>query len=555
MLILIGVVGGLAIFLYGMQIAGESLQIAAGSRFKKTVKVLTRNQWMGVLIGCLVTFLLQSSSATTVLLVGFVSASLMDLSQTIGVLLGAHLGSALTGQLIALNFSGYALAMVAIGFAMRTIKNKPQLRDVGGVILGFGFVFFGMKIMSDAMIPLRTDPAFRMLLANFSQYPLLATAAAAVFTAIIQSSTATLGLSLSLASQGLMPLEAAIPIIFGSHIGTMVTAILSSIGASQEAKRVAAVHCVLRVIGVILMFPLIKYITALTQLIGGDATRQIANAHAILNVGWLLVFMPFTRQIAQLADWLVPDKREEGVGVPKYLTAKALGNPIVAIEQANKEVVRVGRLIQTMSTQVLDTVLSKDQLKLAEMIGLEAAIDRLATAITHYLSDLSQQTMDAASAQKVINLLFIINDLEHMGDRFEKMLRKGHQIRREDLSFSPEGLEELQSMHKTIVEMVELTMDALESGEGEWEKARTVALEQPYIIMDEWKYRKTHICRLQQGVQDTRDTSAIHLDLLDNMQRICEHSRNICQVLLYEAGQLYDLFHIFDQEEETASSK
>lgn len=551
MLTLIGVVGGLAIFLYGMQIAGDSLQVAAGSRFKKTVKFLTRNRLMGILIGCLITFLLQSSSATTVLLVGFVSASLMNLSQTIGVLLGAHLGSTLTVQLIALNFSGYALAMVAIGFAMRTLKNKPHLKDVGGVILGFGFVFFGMKVMSDAMIPLRTDPGFQMLLANFSQYPLLATVAAAGFTAIIQSSAATLGLALSLASQGLMPLEAAIPIIFGSHIGTMVTAILSSIGASQEAKRVAAVHCILRVLGVLIMFPFIGYITTLTQLIGGDPTRQIANVHTILNVGWLIVFMPFTHQIALLADRLVPNKKEEGVGVPKFITAQALDTPVIAIEQANLEVIRVGRLIQTMSSQVLDTVLSKNPLKLSELGGLEVAIDRLAIDITHYLSDLSQKTMDSASAQKVINLLFIINDLEHMGDRFEKMLRKGYQIRREDLQFSQEGLEELQSMHETVTEMVELTMDALEH--GNWEKARTVALEQPYIIMDEWKYRKTHICRLQQGVQDSRDTSAIHLDLLDNMQRICEHSRNICQVLLHEAGELYDLFHIFDDEEEAVN--
>lgn len=551
MLTLIGVVGGLAIFLYGMQIAGESLQIAAGSRFKKTIKFLTRNRLMGILIGCLVTFLLQSSSATTVLLVGFVSASLMDLSQTIGVLLGAHLGSTLTVQLIALNFSGYALVMVAVGFVMRTLKNKPHLKDAGGVILGFGFVFFGMKVMSDAMIPLRTDPSFRWMLAHFSQYPFLATVAAAGFTAIIQSSAATLGLALSLASQGLMPLEAAIPIIFGSHIGTMVTAILSSIGASQEAKRVAAVHCILRVVGVVVMFPFIRYITALTQLIGGDMPRQIANAHTILNIGWLIFFMPFTQQIAHLADRLIPDKKEEGIGVPKFITARALDTPVVAIEQASMEVNRVGRLIKTMSIHVLDAVLSKDQPKLAELQGLEVAIDRLSIAITHYLSDLSQKTMDATSAQKVINLLFIINDLEHMGDRFEKMLRKGYKIRRDDLSFSQEGLEELQSMYGTVVEMVELTIDALEY--GDWEKARTVALEQPYIIMDEWKYRKTHICRLQQGVQDSRDTSAIHLDLLDNMQRVCEHSRNICQVLLYEAGELYDLFHIFDDEEETAA--
>lgn len=553
MQIIIGVVGGLAIFLYGMQIAGESLQMAAGSKFKKIIKFLTKNRFMAFLIGCIVTFLLQSGNATTVLLVGFVGASLMNLSQTIGILLGAFVGSTLTVQLISLKFSGYALVMLAIGFLMRIAKQKPHLKDIGGVIMGFGFVFFGMKIMSDAMVPLRTMPSFTHFLTSLGSIPLLATLAATVFTAILQSSAATLGLALSLASQGLLPVNSAIPIIFGAHLGTTVTALLSGIGASQEAKKVVAAHAILRFASVLVAFPFIKEVTALTHYIGGDLSRQIANAHSILNVSWVILFMPFTNQVVRLAERIIPEKREQGIWVPRHITPQALSTPLIAIEQAENEVVRVGRLIQDMSRGVLDVVLSKDQLKLAQMQSLEAAIDRLSLSITHYLSDISQQTLDKESAQKVIDLLFIINDMEHIGDRFEKMLLKGHRILKDDLKFSEEGVEELRSMHETVAEMIDLTVDALEH--GDWEKARTVTLEQPYIIMDEWKFRKTHICRLQQGIQDTRDTSGTHLDLLDNMLRVCEHTRNICQVLLYEAGQLYDLFHIFDDEDEEEAEK
>ena len=547
MQILIGVVGGLAIFLYGMQSAGECLQLAAGSKFKKIIKFLTKNRFLAFLIGCVITFLLQSGNATTVLLVGFVGASLMELNQTIGILLGAFIGSTLTVQLISLKFSGFALVMVAIGCFLRFTKKKLYLRDVGGVIMGFGFVFFGMKIMSDAMIPLRTMPSFNNFLTSLGSMPLLLTLAATVFTAILQSSAATLGLALSLASQGLLPVDSAIPIIFGAHVGTTVTAVISGIGASVEAKRVVAAHAILRFASVLVAFPFIHQVTALTGSIGGDLSRQIANAHTILNTAWVCLFMPFTAQVVRLAKRVIPEKAEQGPWVPRFITPQALETPVLAIEQAEKEVVRVGRLIQEMSRNVLDVVLSKDPLKIAELQSLEAAIDRLSLSITHYLSDINQQSLDKESAQKVIDLLFIVNDLEHIGDRFEKMLLKGHRIKRDDLNFSEKGLGELKSMHETMAEMIDLTVDAMEF--GDWEKARTVTLEQPYIIMDEWKFRKTHITRLQQGIQDTRDTSGTHLDLLDNMLRVCEHNRNICQVLLYEAGQLYDLFHIFDDDE------
>lgn len=548
MLIVFGVVGGLAIFLYGMQITSESLQLAAGMRFKKILKLLTKSRLLGVLIGVIVTVLLQSSSATTVLLVSFVSASLMNLTQTLGVILGADIGTTLTVQLISLKASDYALLLIAVGFLLRFIKKRPRFKEIGGVILGFGFIFFGMKIMSDSMVPLRSVPSFTILLTSLGKNPFLGVIVATLFTSVIQSSAATLGLALSLATQGLLPLEAAVPIIFGANIGTCATALLSSIGASQEAKKVAVAHVMFKVLGVVIFFPFIGQMTALMQMMGGDMMRQIANIHTIFNAGLTIIFLPFTSYMARLVNWLVPDEKEEGIGVPRYLDAISLETPLLAIELANKEVIRVGRLVQEMTKKVLDVVLSKDQLKLGELQAIEIAIDKLASAITNYLSDISQRAIDKATAQKVINLLFIINDLEHIGDLVEKMLRKGYRINREDLNLSNKGLEELKEMHETVVEMIDLTIDALEF--GDWEKARAVTLEQPYIIMDEWKYRKTHIERLQQGVQDTRDTSSIHLDLLNNMQRICEHSRNICQVLLYEAGKLYDLFRIFEEDDE-----
>ena len=275
--------------------------------------------------------------------------------------------------------------------------------------------------------------------------------------------------------------------------------------------------------------------------------RKIANTHTIFNLGLALVFLPFTSYIARLVHWLVPEKKDKGLGVPRYLTARALNTPMIAIEQANKEVIRVGRMIQSMTGDVLEVVLSKNRVRIAELQGMEKGIDKLALAITHYLSDISQQSIDQETAQQAINLLFIVNDLEHIGDIYEKMLNKGMKLAVNDWSFSQEGISELEEMNETVIEMIDLTIDAIEY--EDWEKARTVTLEQPYIIMDEWKYRKTHIVRLQQGIKNTKDTSSIHLDLINNMLKVCEHTRNICQVLLYEAGQLYDLFKIFEDDD------
>ncbi|HSC70642.1 MAG TPA: Na/Pi cotransporter family protein, partial [Candidatus Methylomirabilis sp.] len=305
-LMLITLFGGMALLLYGMQLVGEGLQQAAGGRMRRILGSITNNRFKGMMVGAFITAVIQSSSATTVMLVGFASSGLMGLPQTIGVILGADIGTTVTVQLIALQIFDYALVLVGVGFLLIFSCRRKIFKYVGQAILGFGFIFFAMKIMSDAMVPLRQSELVKTLLVSLGDQPLLGLIVAATFSALVHSSAATIGLAITLSLQGLLPLSAAVPVIFGANIGTCATALASSIGTNPEAKRVAMAHTFFKVVGVLIFLPFITPFVRLVELTAHDVPRQIANAHTLFNVGITAIFLPFSAVLARFISALVP---------------------------------------------------------------------------------------------------------------------------------------------------------------------------------------------------------------------------------------------------------
>ena len=320
--ILIGIMGGLGLFLFGMNLMGEALEKAAGSKLKKIIELLTSNIFMGVIVGTLVTAVIQSSSATTVMVVGFVNAGIMTLPQAVGVIMGANIGTTVTAQLVSINLNGLAPVALGIGIILYLFGGKPRTKHIAEVLIGFGILFTGMDFMKDAVKPLSEYAGFTNALLNFGKYPILGLLLGFGITAIIQSSSASMGMLVVLASQGLIPLNSALPILYGQNIGTCVTSLLSSIGASINARRAALIHLIFNILGTIIFLLFLNKVVvlAVTSMDPGNVARQIANVHTIFNITSTLILLPFNKLMIKLATKLAPDNEKEyDVKVTKYL--------------------------------------------------------------------------------------------------------------------------------------------------------------------------------------------------------------------------------------------
>jgi len=365
---IIGLFGGLALFLYGMEKMSEGMKKSAGSKMRSILEALTKNRFIAFIVGAFVTMVIQSSSATTVMLVSFVQAELMVFAQAMGVILGADIGTTITAQLIAFKLTDYALLMIVIGFIIRMIGKTDQVKHIGEAILGFGILFFGMKLMSDAMKPLRTYPEFINLMKGLEN-PLTGLLIGTVFTALIQSSSAFTGIVIVLAQQQLITLEAGIPLIFGANIGTCVTAGLASIGTSRDAKRVALAHVLFKIAGVLLFIFWIPFFADIIRNIAAkfnsDTARQIANAHTIFNVSLGLIFLPFTAIFAKYILRILPDKEEEKGIKPAtwHLDDSMISTPEFAINLARTEISRMAKLLGRMMRAVIVPFISKEPIQ------------------------------------------------------------------------------------------------------------------------------------------------------------------------------------------------
>lgn len=471
-----GLFGGLALFLFGMDLMTRALKRAAGDHMKELLGKMTRNRVVGVGMGALITGVVNSSSVTTVILVGFISAGLMSMAQSVSVIMGANIGSTVTAQILAFKVTRFALPMVTLGFLLTFVSRWENWAEYGRVLLGMGLVFFGMGVMSDAMSPLRSHAPFIDFIATLS-HPLSAALVGAVFTAIIQSSAATTGIVIVLAGQGLIDLEMAIAVALGANIGTCATAGLAVIGKPREAVRAALVHVLFNVAGVAIWIGLIPQLAYLAQMISpapaglegaaraaAGAPRQIANAHTIFNVANTLIFIGFTPQIARLVEWIVPDRplgAEEPL-TPKFLDDNVLSTPAIALENVRHEIGRMGDYVHEMLTRALPAVLGNNRRQLEELALLDRPVDRLHREIIAYLGRISLTSLSADQARVLMQLVEIANDLEHIADRIAAdMVTSARKRIEEHAAIRPEAASHVRAFHDEVARALAGALDAV----------------------------------------------------------------------------------------------
>jgi phosphate:Na+ symporter len=471
-----GLFGGLALFLFGMDIMTRALKSAAGDYMKDILGRLTRNRFVGVGVGAFVTAIIQSSSVTTVILVGFISAGLMSMSQSVAVIIGANIGTTITAQILAFKVSKIALPIIAGGFLVSFTAKSNNWKQAGMILLGLGLVFYGMGVMSGALSPLRSYEPFVSFMISM-QNPLMGAAVGALFTAVVQSSSATTGILIVMASQGLIGLESAIAIALGANIGTCVTAGLASIGKPREAVRAAVVHTIFNVAGVTLWIGFIPQLAELAQwlspstqgltgtdLLAAETPRQIANVHTFFNVANALLFVGFTTQIARLVEWMIPDRplKPRKTMLPKYLDDDLLDNPSIALEAVRTELKRLGKRVRTMVMDIMPAAIRGTRADLDRIAEMDKVVDALHRAIIEYLGQISLANLSKRQSRELLQLVEITNALEQIGDRIATgMVTSATKRIDEDVIVSAETAQVLNEYHAMVVSALKDALKAV----------------------------------------------------------------------------------------------
>jgi phosphate:Na+ symporter len=470
-----GLFGGLALFLFGMDVMTQALKNAAGDYMKDLLGTLTRNRLVGAATGAFVTAVIQSSSVTTVILVGFITAGVMSMSQSVSVIIGANIGTTITAQILAFNVTALALPMIALGFLLSLLAKPGNWKQVGFAVLGLGLVFYGMSIMSEALSPLGDYAPFIRFMVSM-EAPLLGVLVGTLFTAIVQSSAATTGILIVLATQGLIGLDSAITIALGANIGTCVTAALASIGKPREAVRAALVHTLFNVLGVILWIAFIPELAELArwlspayaQLAGAErlaaeTPRQIANAHTLFNLFNALLFIGFTPQLARLAERLIPDRpiQPEKALLPKFLDDDLLATPAIALEAARQEIRRLGKPVSKMVHNIMPAAISGSRAELEAVAAIDRVVDARHIAIIEFLGKISLTRLSSRQSRELMQLAEIANELEYLGDRIATgMVTSAKKRIDEKVTVSPQTAEALNQYHRTVSATLD---DALEA--------------------------------------------------------------------------------------------
>ncbi len=523
--IAIPVLGGLGLFLYGMNLMGMGLQKAAGEKLKKLIEILTNNRIMGVIVGALVTMVIQSSSATTVMVIGFVNAGLMDLTQAVGVIMGANIGTTITAQLIAFDLVVYAPIAVAIGVAIWLISSRKKSKDSAEILIGFGILFIGMEMMSNGLKPLAGNPAFANIMTGLKD-PFLGVLVGMGLTTIVQSSSASIGLLQALASQGLISLDIAFPILFGDNIGTTTTALISSIGTNKTAKRAAIIHFLFNLIGTIVFMTVLRVpVEAIVLKISpNNIQRQIANAHTIFNIVNVLIQLPFAGLLVKAAEKLVPGEDGELETGAKYLDPRIIETPSIALGQATKEVMRMGTIAEKNLVLSAEAFKTKNEKHTSEVFSQEKVINRLEKDIIEYLVELSNAPL-TDEQQIQVNVLFnIVNNIERIGDHSENIAELSQAVIEERLEFSSEAIAEFDNIFDKSHRAFTTALESFENNDYDLAK-ETLKLEEEVDALEE-KYRANHIDRLNK-FQCSPSAGVIFLDLLSNLERVSDHSTNI----------------------------
>ncbi|WP_300276970.1 Na/Pi cotransporter family protein [Peptacetobacter sp.] len=530
----ITLMGGLGMFLYGMNVMGEGLQKAAGSKLKKIIEMLTSNVVMGVLVGTVVTGIIQSSSATTVMVVGFVNAGIMTLSQAIGVIMGANIGTTVTAQLVSFSLEDIAPIALGIGIIFYMFTSKEKTKQVAEILIGFGLLFTGMEFMKQAVEPLSELESFRNALLFLSKNPVLGILAGFAITGIVQSSSASMGMLIALASQGLVPITAALPILYGDNIGTCVTSLISSLGASRNAKRAAIMHLSFNVIGTLLFMILLnKPIVAVVQYLDPTNTaRQIANAHTLFNIINVILLLPFSKYIVKLAERIVPIKEEEielaTANTTKYLDERMFETPSIALGNTVQEVSRMGEKAKKSYNYSIKGLLEKDNKSIEKTFSSEKTVDILHKSILSYLLKLSNTNMNSDERIKADLLFHIVNDIERISDHAENIAEIDKMAIDSKCDFSEIAETEIKDLSSLVLKNIDNALSYINTKNHEM--FDEIEETEKNVNMLVKQYRNEHLRRLEEGVC-TIDSGIIFLDLLTNFERISDHCSNIAEKL------------------------
>lgn len=537
--------GGLALFLFGMDQMSGALKAVAGRRMKSLLARLTASRIVGALAGAFVTAVIQSSSVTTVLIVGFISAGLMSLAQSVGVIMGANIGSTITAQIIAFKVTKLSLSIIAVGFGLMLQKKRRFLQHYGAGIMGLGMVFLGITVMGETMSPLRSYQPFLDAMTRM-EAPILGILAGALFTGLVQSSAATTGIVIVMASQGLVSLEAGIAIALGANIGTCVTALLAAIGKPREAVRASIVHVLFNVVGVVLWCGFIDRLGAMSawlspsapDLVGAtrvaaEAPRQIANAHTIFNVINTVLFLPFATQFARIAERLVPERpiEEEEVVRARYLDTELLSTPSLALDRVRLEILGMGERVVDMLDAIMPAVLDGDRSELLAIESMDDAVDSLHASAVTYLGKVSRQRLTAEETDELINLMGAVNSLESIGDVIEtNLVVLG--LHRVDggITVSQPTREILTRFHGAVRRALDISLQAATQRS---EQAATAARSMKREINSLAEAAQRH--QAQRLVADEPDRIAaytLETDVLQNLQRIYYYSRRMARTVL-----------------------
>jgi len=522
------VFAGIGLFLYGITAMGEGLEYAAGSKMKKILGALTKNRLLAVLMGALVTGLIQSSTATTVMVVGFVNAGLMSLAQAVGVIMGANIGTTVTSVLIAMDLTAIAPIALFIGVFIMLFVKKDFVKHIAQTIAGFGMLFWGMSTMSSSLEPLRDSPVFAEMMTSFEN-PFIGILIGIFVTVVIQSSSASVGILQALALQGLVPINLAIYILLGQNIGTCLTALLSAAGTKTNSKRTAIIHLLFNVIGscIFLIITMFTPYTSLLEMISDNVSVQISAAHIIFNVVSTIILFPFANLLIKIACMLVPDKEPEDSKLEfKYYDEHLLTTPPVAVEQIGKEVVRMAKLARDNFDRAAKALINNDTSKSEKIESVEEVINFLNHGITRHLVKINALDLDYSDAKYIGRLFHVVNDIERIGDHAVNLSEATVVRNSEKLAISEEAVAELENMRKCVIELLDASIASFEKQELTVEEAKNIETLETVSDNLKVRYQDAHLRRLNEEHCETR-AGMMFVNTLIDFERVGDHSKNI----------------------------
>lgn len=526
--ILLGLFSGLALFLFGMEFMGDGLENAAGSRLKSFFDKAITNPFKGALVGTIVTAIIQSSSATTVMVVGFVNAGLMSLYQAVGVIMGANIGTTITGQLITFKIDDYIPLFIIIGAALILFMKQEKRKEIGKIIFGFGLLFMGLSQMKDAMSPIAQTTFFQDLILTLEGNMFLGILVGAAMTAVVQSSSASTAILLSLAATGAISLQVAIPILFGNNIGTCVTALLSSLNANKVAKKAAFIHLSFNLIGTLIFLPLINILSQVVMYMGGDIDKQIANAHTIFNIVNAIILLPFAGVFVKLANLALKDKEGEKPTINR-LDRRFLETPAIAFEQAFQESLTMYDLAKENLTLSTNALIDGKVKNLKKIFENESEINRLERELSTFLVSISSHDITEVDTNRIASMIKIISDIERIGDHSKNIAELAEEVSTSKLTFTSDALEELRLMYNYTIESINSSYASYKNNNRQ--KANDTMIFEENIDRLEELLRDKHIQRLSQNKCNAH-SGAVFLDAISNFERIGDHSINIAEYVL-----------------------